>query len=74
MSEEVDNKKREFLRTAGRTAVIGLLSVGVGGLLLRRDSKCTGSFVCRQCGSLDECKLPQAEIAWQEIKKEYNGR
>lgn len=74
MSEEIDNKKREFLRTAVRTMVLGVFTFGVGALLTRHTTECTGSFACRQCGALDGCKLPQAEAAWQAIQKENDGR
>jgi hypothetical protein len=55
--------RRDFLRALGRYPLAVVLAV-IGAVLLGRrndpGSVCTKQAVCRGCGSLDGCPLPQA--------------
>jgi hypothetical protein len=58
--------RREFLRSLARGAV--LAGLGAGGWFLTRgrgedraaQHRCTGDGICRDCGSVSDCFLPQA--------------
>lgn len=67
MSEPADNglTRRKFLRGAGRAAALTALGVSAGALATRRLSRdahtCVSDSICRRCGVLAGCILPQAQ-------------
>ncbi|MCF8297520.1 MAG: twin-arginine translocation signal domain-containing protein [Saprospiraceae bacterium] len=60
--------RRDFLKLAGRTAVLGGVIFVTGKLLFQPNSEenCDFDFVCQNCKKLKECNLPEA--------KEYKGK
>lgn len=64
MSKEYREDRREFLRSVGRKAIAGLLVFGTGSLIAKKSAKsieeCTRDGICRGCGDLADCGLPQA--------------
>ncbi|MHC4914936.1 MAG: hypothetical protein ACYTGB_05535 [Planctomycetota bacterium] len=64
---EPKRRRRELLRDLARGALLGGLAGGAW-LLLRGGRgdraarhRCTGGGICRGCGSVPDCILPQAE-------------
>jgi len=66
----LENKdRREFLRTAGRYSLLGLLGGGLIRLLLQESvSACPVSSNCLQCGKLERCEQSQAAALKQGKK------
>ncbi len=54
--------RRDFLKLAGRSAVLAGIIFTTGSLLFHRNSEenCDFDFVCQNCKSLKKCKLPEA--------------
>jgi hypothetical protein len=69
MSENHDEKRREFLRSVLRWTILGGAVAGVGALASKRGESCVNQGVCRGCAAFDGCGLPQALSA-----KEVQGR
>ncbi len=68
MSAESGSKsRREFLWDLARGALLAALGAGGWFLLRGRRGKragqhrCIGNWICRGCGSVSDCLLPQAE-------------
>jgi hypothetical protein len=57
-------KRREFLKDTGRYAVLAGLAYFVFRMFGRRSNgnreQCINEWVCRPCGALSDCGLPQA--------------
>lgn len=72
------NNRREFMRSCGRIAALGALSLA-GGLILRRNpsaqqsSDCKPFPLCQGCSALEGCSLPQALSAKQPTREPHNG-
>jgi hypothetical protein len=60
MSAQYDEKRREFLRSIARMAVLGGSVGGVAGLTRKSGETCVNEGVCRGCPVFDGCGLPQA--------------
>lgn len=66
--------RREFFRSLGRGAALGLLGGGAG-LLWRRggdvpgDGACPGRGVCGRCGLWRKCSLPLAAEFRKETRR-----
>ena len=58
--------RRDFLRTAGRYAVAGLLGGGMALLLARHGDECLRPESCRACGQFTGCALPRGVAAKAE--------
>lgn len=70
MPEEINESRREFLRTLGRLAVGGGLLLGLGKLALRDPEQCLRQGICRGCPEVAGCRLPAALSLRQAQKKE----
>lgn len=55
--------RREFIRKAGRTFILGGIVAGSGYLLLKPQSgeQCDLDFICKNCKQNKTCTLPEAE-------------
>ncbi len=55
--------RREFIKKAGRTLILGGIVAGSGYLLLKPESaeKCDLDFICKKCKQNKICTLPEAE-------------
>jgi hypothetical protein len=64
MSRDYRKNRREFLCDVGRVLTLGLLAGGAAALITkagtRRIETCVNNGVCRGCGELSDCGLPQA--------------
>ena len=60
MSAPYDEKRREFLRSIARFAVLGGAVAGVAGLTRKHGETCVNEGVCSGCPVFDGCGLPQA--------------
>lgn len=60
MSAQYDEKRREFLRSVVRMAVLGGAVAGVTALTRKRGESCVNEFVCSGCPAFEGCGLPQA--------------
>ncbi len=64
--------RREFFRSVGRYAVLGIMTTA-GVLLAKRGGidrttqRCTNKGVCCNCGSYKRCRLPAALSAKQAM-------
>ena len=58
--------RREFFRAAARGAAMTAMAAVAAALTVRAvrlgENKCTGRGLCRRCGSLGGCELPQALV------------
>jgi len=53
--------RRDFLRSAGRLAILGGMVAGGAKLAMRRgDLACTRRFACAACNKVPDCPLSQA--------------
>ncbi len=63
MDKEHSKERREFLRSLGRGATLGLLGLG-GGFLVKKADKpietCVTDGICSNCSDLKACGLPAA--------------
>jgi hypothetical protein len=55
--------RREFLRTALRSALLGAVGL-LGAVLVRRQQDCTAHGGCGGCNRSDGCELP-----WKVVKR-----
>ena len=55
--------RREFLRTAVRAALLGVVGL-LGVVLIRRQEDCTARGGCGGCNVSDGCSLP-----WKVVKR-----
>ena len=57
--------RRNFIEKTGRGILLGGLAIVSGVLVSRRQvvkkSQCTERFMCKNCGKLSNCQLPEAE-------------
>lgn len=66
--------RREFFRSVGRYAVLGIMTTA-GALLAKRggidrtSQRCTNKGVCCNCGAYKGCRLPAALSAKQAMTK-----
>ncbi len=65
MSKPDINKRRNFLLSSARLAVMGLFGSMVFGTVrknkrLIRENKCVNRGLCCNCGVFNDCSLPQA--------------
>ena len=60
MSTHYDEKRREFLRSIARLAVLGGAAGGVVALTRKSGETCVNEGVCRGCPVFGGCGLPQA--------------
>ncbi|MCX6345333.1 MAG: hypothetical protein NT018_09720 [Armatimonadetes bacterium] len=63
MSKKYSENRREFLRSLGRGATLGLLVLGGGSLMKKGDKPietCVSDGICSNCSDLKACGLPQA--------------
>lgn len=65
MTDDKPLSRREFFRDCGRSAVAGGLVAFGAAMALRQghdpyDHTCVNQGLCRGCGRLDSCGLPQA--------------
>lgn len=55
------NTRRDFLTHLARIAAAGGLAFAGGWLMTKRTGEtCVSDGICRDCGTLRTCKLPQA--------------
>jgi len=73
VNRESETDRRDFLRAAGRWALAGLLSGGVGALSVGRRDRCTNAGLCRGCGAWETCELPEA-VALRQAERHARGR
>jgi hypothetical protein len=74
MSKPEINKRRNFLLSSVRVAVMGLFGAMVFGSVrknkrLIRENKCVNRGLCFNCGVFSDCSLPQA-LSAKEARKE----
>ena len=70
-SRERENRRRQFLRSLVRYPILGAMGVLGGRLLTRQATRgpvqagqdCVNHSVCRGCGRLAGCGLPQGLMA-----------
>lgn len=60
MSERYEDGRRRFLQGLLRGAALGALIGGAGLLAYKPGQNCTNAGICRGCGALTDCALPQA--------------
>jgi hypothetical protein len=60
MSASYDEKRREFLRSIARLAVLGGAVAGVAALTRKQGETCVNQGICRGCPVFEDCGLPQA--------------
>lgn len=64
MSKGYREDRREFLKSMGRWAALGGLTLGIGMLVKKSDDRpietCVSDGICRKCADLKNCGLPQA--------------
>ncbi len=60
MADDLQQNRREFLKTAARYAVLGLLGMGAGLLAWRGKSGCTRNGLCHGCPVVAACGEPEA--------------
>lgn len=66
--------RRKFIETIGRNTILGALAT-IGGILMYNNridfsNKCTNKYMCKKCGQLSECELPEAiEYSTMQNKK-----
>ncbi len=67
-------KRREFIRKAGRTLILGGIVAGSGYLLLkpRSGEKCDLDFICKNCKQNKTCTLPEAEAFKKKNESSMN--
>ena len=73
MIEKKKQNRRELLCRAGRGIALAGLA-GIGGWALKKkmasgsQEKCINHSICRGCGVVDECYLPQA-LSFKQVTK-----
>ena len=62
--------RRNFIEKTGRGILLGGLAIVSGVLVSRRQvvkkNQCTEKFMCKNCGKLSKCQLPEAEMERNE--------
>lgn len=71
---EVDNDRREFLKSVARVVAAPLVIGTVTALSSRSGERCTNQGICRGCGVVTTCGLPQALSFREATSKEGDGR
>jgi hypothetical protein len=58
---DTPNSRRTFLTHLARIVAAGALALGGGWLMTKKTGEtCVSNGICRDCGTLSACKLPQA--------------
>lgn len=66
--------RRQFLKDLGRGALALAVGGGIAALTRQSGSSCPNDYLCRDCGQVRDCKLPQGLAARQSLRKEqFNG-
>ncbi|OPZ83789.1 MAG: hypothetical protein BWY76_02123 [bacterium ADurb.Bin429] len=66
--------RRAFLRSLARLAAAGALALGAGALMARKPGEmCVSDGICSRCGTLSECRLPQALSAKDARQRRNDG-
>lgn len=75
MKVEKTPDRRQFFKSCTRSVCLGILTLGGGTLVLRRNNEgnphhsCINRGICRGCREFNACRLPQALSA-----KRYQDR
>ena len=69
--------RRSLLKTGMRTGVCGMFALAFAATAAKRkkleeQGLCTAGL-CKSCGIFNQCTLPQAEEARQNVSSEANG-
>jgi len=71
MSTPYNEKRREFLRSIARFAVLGGAVAGVAGLTRKHGETCVNQGICSGCPVFADCGLPAALSAKATGRQEH---